>query len=383
MVIIGGKEISFTGSILYPNLKRKTFEILESFGTTMLDSDPNFDSHLPCVFVKASDGKLYLSIEKEWDPEFTPNQGGVHADALIGAITVNGDQPNLFIKGQDGNLWGSSWNIDTDQAAWANHGLPGAGAVGIEQAMGAVAANGDRPYVFIKGSDGNLWSRNQTNSGGDWGWTVHGTPVPGEVGIDKAMGAIIVDEGRPYVFLTGSDGNLWSRWWNDDQKNWVWSNEGTPVPGEVAIALAMGAISLNGRRPYIFVKGSDGNLWSRWWALPEKQWAWTNHGTPPGIQTTASVGSVATVKGEVQVYLKGDDGHLWVRRWTDQDKNWTWNSFQTPSDVSLEYPFGVVSGHLGRAYAFFKGNDGNLWEHRLDGSATEWINKGKPIGFDI
>jgi len=42
------------------------------------------------------------------------------------------------------------------------------------------------------------------------------------------MGAITVDGGRPYVFIEGSDGNLWVNWWSGSA--WNWANQGQPSP---------------------------------------------------------------------------------------------------------------------------------------------------------
>jgi hypothetical protein len=88
------------------------------------------------------------------------------------------------------------------------------------------------------------------------------------------MGAITVDGGRPYVFVKGNDGNLWVNWWSG--KAWGWSNQGTP--SGVSLASSMGAITVDGGRPYVFVKGSDGNLWVNWWS--GSAWNWANQNTP-------------------------------------------------------------------------------------------------------
>lgn len=40
----------------------------------------------------------------------------------------------------------------------------------------------------------------------------------------------------------------------------------------------MGAIAVNNKNPYVYVTGSDGNLWLRWWS--GSAWAWYNNGQP-------------------------------------------------------------------------------------------------------
>jgi hypothetical protein len=61
-------------------------------------------------------------------------------------------------------------------------------------------------------------------SGSAWSWSNQGTPSG--VRLDSPMGAITVDGGRPYVFVEGGDGNLWLNWWSGSA--WSWSNQGAP-----------------------------------------------------------------------------------------------------------------------------------------------------------
>ena len=85
---------------------------------------------------------------------------------------------------------------------------------------------------------------------------------------------------RPYAFVRGSDGNLWLNWWNGTQ--WHWSNQGNP-PGLATVTGPVGVITVMdspqaAQRPYAFVRGSDGNLWLNWWN--GTQWHWSNQGKP-------------------------------------------------------------------------------------------------------
>ena len=95
-----------------------------------------------------------------------------------------------------------------------------------------------------------------------------------QVGVTDSLGTITVDGGRPYSFIKGSDSNLWVNWWNGSA--WNWSNQGQP--SGAGIVSSMGAITVDGGRPYAFIKGSDGNLWVNWWN--GSAWNWSNQHTP-------------------------------------------------------------------------------------------------------
>ncbi|MFV8347954.1 hypothetical protein, partial [Flavobacterium sp. ZB4P13] len=140
-----------------------------------------------------------------------------------------------------------------------SRGQLGWGPYPLNKSMGAITIDNGRPYVFVKSSDGLLWV--YWWSGSDWIWSPQGTPI--NEPFSDSMGAITVDGGRPYVFVKGGDGNLWVNWWSGSA--WGWSNQGIPSSG-VSITDTMGAITVDGGRPYVFVKGSDGNLWVNWWS---------------------------------------------------------------------------------------------------------------------
>ena len=133
-----------------------------------------------------------------------------------------------------------------------------------------------RPYVFIEGRDGNLWA-NWWN-GSAWNWTNQGTP-PDTVGFGNQVGAVTVRDTmlsmtgtnitdhpqRPLVFVEGRDGNLWVNWW--ERNTWYWSNQLTPAG--IGLSSAVGVVTVmdtntSPQRPYVFIKGDDGNLWVNW-----------------------------------------------------------------------------------------------------------------------
>ncbi|MDQ1654127.1 MAG: hypothetical protein QOI35_3327 [Cryptosporangiaceae bacterium] len=175
------------------------------------------------------------------------------------------------------DLYGScSTQYKAVQAAWTavNVFAGDTGCVPIVAPMGSITVDGGRPYVFVKGADGDLWVR--WWSGSAWAWSTLGHPAG--VSIESSVGAVAVDGSRPYVFVKGSDGNLWVQWWSGTA--WSWSNQGRPTG--VDLKASHGVIALdNAARPYVFEQGSDGNLWTRWWS--GTAWAWSSLGTPGAV----------------------------------------------------------------------------------------------------
>jgi hypothetical protein len=104
-----------------------------------------------------------------------------------------------------------------------------------------------------------------------WRWANQGNP-PGVATISGPVGVLTMmntptSAQRPYVFVRGSDGNLWVNWWNGSV--WNWANQGNP-PGVPTVSGPVGVLTVmdtptSAQRPYAFVQGSDGNLWVNWW----------------------------------------------------------------------------------------------------------------------
>jgi hypothetical protein len=153
---------------------------------------------------------------------------------------------------------------------WANQGTPLgvniAGAVGVLTMMDNPTAE-QRPYAFVTGNDGNLWIN--WWDGGAWHWANQGTPqganIAGAVGVLTMMDNPNAEQ-RPYAFVRGSDGHLWINWW--DGGAWHWADQGTPQGANVTGAVGVLTMKDNPnaeQRPYAFVTGSDGNVWVDWW----------------------------------------------------------------------------------------------------------------------
>ncbi|HUP60694.1 MAG TPA: hypothetical protein VNA69_09785 [Thermoanaerobaculia bacterium] len=188
--------------------------------------------------------------------------------------------------------------------------------------------------------------------------------------ITGAVGAASVDGTRPYAFVKGGEGNLWVNWWSGSA--WAWSNQGTPAGLEIAATL--GTVAVDAGRAFTFVKASDGNLWLH--SFNGTTGSWTNQGTPPSISIGSVIGSVNVSGNRPHLFVKGGDGNLWLLSWSGT--TWSWTNQGRPTGVGITGAVGVTIADGTRPYAFVKGSDGNLWVHWWSGSAWGWANQGKP-----
>jgi hypothetical protein len=269
-----------------------------------------------------------------------PPQEGNYPQS-VGVVTVMDSpkaepRPYTFIVYEDAKLWLNWW--DGGKFVWRNQGAPPS-VWGVDKAIGVVtvmdnATAAQRPYAFVTGTDGNLWVN--WWDGHAWGWTNLSTP-PGVL-IEGKVGVVTVRDAsnslrRPYAFVTGTDGNLWVKYWSSGPSaTWEWVNLGAP-PGNTKVlfddtsgsihrgcAVTVADYLFAPQRPYIFVTGNDdGNLWVRWW--DGHDWDWTNLGKPPGVASLGFAGRALTIKNNLwapelpYVFVPGDNGELWVNWW--------------------------------------------------------------------
>lgn len=225
----------------------------------------------------------------------------------------------------------------------------------------------------------------------DWQWAPPAQPGP--VHVNGGFGAVTVKDSplateRPYVFVSGTDGNLWLRWW--DGSNWHWRNQGTPS-STTTVAWPVGATTVkdtpNGpQRPYVFVLGLDHQLYVNWWTGTD--WRWRPQGAPPGgLAAGIGVATYTAVAGGPErpyAFLEGLDGRLWANYWTGSD--WAWYPIGTPPGQT-DIPYGVGAATVmdgpnatERPYVFVYGHetDQQLWAAYWDGSGWQWHKQGAP-----
>lgn len=351
------------------------------------------------VFLNGSDGNLWMNWSDGtnwyWTNQGAP-QAGVTVTVGVGVITVmdsldSAQRPYAYAIGSDGQLWLDWW--DYTRWDWASQGTPQSGVavtagVGVLSVMDTPTA-AQRPYAFVLGSDGQLWLNWWDDTA--WHWTSQGTPGVG-VTITSTVGVVTVMDSpdsaqRPYAFFIGSDGQLWVEWWDYD--HFVWANQGVPQAG-VTVAAGVGVLtvidsSTSGQLPYIFVIGSDRQLWLNWW--DGSAWHWTALGTPgPGITIAFAVGVSTQTPA---AFVVGSDGQLWWTYFDNGNGAWDWGTHGTPQPgVPIAAAIGVQtvmdSEHsVPNLYAFVKGSDGQVWLRRNYGAGWSWLAQGVPQSAGI
>jgi hypothetical protein len=330
-----------------------------------------------------------------WSNEHSPP--GARTTGHAGVVTVKdsgwaAQRPFACLRGDNGDLWLHWWT--GAQWEWTNNGTPPTshvvtGPVGMTTVMDT-PWDPERPYVFVRGDEGDLWINWWT--GTQWEWADQGHPPDvtirtGPIGVTTVMDSPQSAQ-RPYAFVLGSDGNLWVNWWSGS--DWQWADQGHPPTtslrtGAIAVTTVMDSPQ-SAQRPYAFALGNDGTLWINWWT--GTHWEWADQGRPPGVTCRTGPIAVTTVMDFPQspqrpyAFVVGGDGNLWINWWTGTV--WAWADQGRPPTTTIRTgPAGVTTvmdtpQSAQRPYAFVLGNDGNLWINWWTGTRWEWADQDHP-----
>lgn len=320
-------------------------------------------------------------IWAEWQRRAMPRpaalQYGNTGDPDAGGVRIN-----LFVRRADGRLAERFWN--GAGWSWVDTGkdVLGRPVAAVRGNVSSTAGADLRINLFVQGADRKLWERYW--DGSTWSWVDTGKEVDGEplVLIRGNVGSPEASTVRINVFVRGTDGTLWERYWNGS--SWSWIDTGRKAAGD-PIAITRGdveGVDAGDVRINLFVRGTDGTLWERYWN--GSGWAWVDTGKQvvddPIAIARGALGSPGAGGVRINLWVKALDGRLWERYWNGS----TWGWFDTGKGI-VGRATPVVRGNTNavgaggvRINLFVQGTDGKLWERYWNGSGWSWIDTGKP-----
>jgi hypothetical protein len=210
--------------------------------------------------------------------------------------------------------------------------------------------------VFVEGTDGALWHKWWT--GTSWsGWESLGGKLTSSPAA-TSQGSGLID-----VFVRGTDGALWYKDWNGAAWS-SWHSLGGQIPtGTAPAAYSSGAGHLD-----VFVEGTGGALyhksytgtWSGWQSL--------------GGSLTSSPAATSTSAGVIDVFARGTGGAIWQKTTTNGGGSWSnWASL----GGQLASGTGPAACSWGsRLGLFVEGTSGALYQKTWTGSWSGWVNLG-------
>jgi hypothetical protein len=165
------------------------------------------------------------------------------------------------------------------------------GAAALRSPITALARNPNHLDLFVTGTDGRIYSTWWDASGGWANWfNVSG----GRAALGSPITAVARNPNHLDLFVTGTDGRIYSTWW-DAASGWGgWFNVSG---GAAALGSPIDAIARYPDHLDLFVTGTDGRIYSTWWHQSEFVRLHLKILTEP-----TSVSRATMVQSMVQVY---------------------------------------------------------------------------------
>jgi hypothetical protein len=175
------------------------------------------------------------------------------------------------------------------------------------------------------------------------GWTSPG----GQLASGTGPTACSWGSGRLDLFVKGTDGALWHKWYTGTSWSGWESLGGTLTSSPAATSPGSGLIDVSAR-------GSDGALWYKDWNGA----AWSSWHSLGG-QIPAGTGPAACSwgSGRLDVFVQGTDGVMYQKTWSSS----SWSIWQSLSGKLTSSP-AATSPARGAIDVFVRGTDGAVWE---------------------
>ncbi len=195
------------------------------------------------------------------------------------------------------------------------------------------------------------------------------------------------DRQRLDVFVRGSDGHLWQRWWDGRWQHWndlgnILRKAGLGTKHQVvptikrdklSLASAPACIAKEKRRLDCFMRGADGQLWQRWWSRGDGWSRWTHLGGP--IASAPAVASWGS--GRLDLFALDGRGRL-IHKWWNGRRWSQWNKRPEVGPMRLtSAPAAISRPGTNQIDLFARGDGGHLWHARWDGERwSRWSDLG-------
>jgi hypothetical protein len=255
------------------------------------------------IYVRGADNALWQRafFDGSWHDWGRHGDGGVLAsDPALGSM--GRDHEHVFVRGTDGQVWSKAWTGGTGWQGWFAHGMPPGGFV---DGPAIVSRNSSVCNIYVRGADNALWQRAFFD--GSWHeWGRHGDG--GVLASEPALGSMGRD--HEHVFVRGTDGQVWSKAWTGGTGWQGWFAHGMPPGGFVG---GPAIVSRNDSVCNIYVRGTDNALWQR--AFFNGTWhEWGRHDDGGVLASRPALGTMGLE--HEHVFVRGADGQVWSKAWS-------------------------------------------------------------------
>jgi hypothetical protein len=227
------------------------------------------------------------------------------------------------------------------------------GAAALRSPITAVARNPNHLDLFVTGTDGRIYSTWWDANGGwaNWFNVSGGAAAPG-----SRVEVVSRNPNHLDLFVTGTDGRIYSTWWD---ANGGWANWFNVSGGAAALGSPITAVARNPNHLDLFVTGTDGRIYSTWW---DANGGWANWFNVSGgaAAPRSRINVVARNPNHLDLFVTGTDGRIYSTWW---DANGGWANWFNVSGgaAALGAPIDAIARYPDHLDLFVTGTDGGIY----------------------
>ena len=306
-----------------------------------------------------------------WQPSFTDgwhgwwgiNSGQTAAGAPVTTVSRSADKLDSFVVGWDNRIYTAAWEPDfTD-------GWHGWFPIGNLQApagarVAAVSRSTDKLDIFVVGNDGQVWTAawepDFTDGWHGW-WPVKGVSVPP----GSHVSAVSRSTDKLDIFVTDKSGTIQTAAWEPDFTDgwhgWSGINGGQATAGAPVTAVSRSTDKLDvfvvgaGQLVYTAAWEPDFTGWHGWWPIGNLQ-----------APTTAAVNAVSRSTDKLDIFVTDIDGTIQTAAWEPDFTAWHAWSGINGGQAAPGAPVTAISRSKDKLDVFVVG-----WDHRVYTAAWE------------
>jgi hypothetical protein len=155
------------------------------------------------------------------------------------------------------------------------------------------------------------------------------------------------------VFVRGSDGAVWQKYYQNGWSGWH------SLGGQLAAGTGPAVASWSAGRLDVFAEGANGALYHKWWNGA----TWSGWESLGG-KLTASPAASSQGTNQIGVFVRGTNGACWYKEWTGT----AWSSWESLGGQLAPNTGPGVTGNE----VFVQGTDNQLWWQQFGGAGSAW-----------
>jgi hypothetical protein len=281
---------------------------------------------------------------------------------------------DVFDVALDGRIMSNWWDVNTGWAGWfqVQGGVANAGGAGSP--VTAVARYAGHLDLFTVGTDGRVYSAWWDGATGWSNWFTIGSIVcrPG-----STVNVVVRYTDHIDLFTTASDGRVMSAWWDvrTGWSDWFQVSGGIAAAGATVTAIARYPFHLD-----VFTVGTDNRVYSCWW---DERAGWQGWFRPGDLvcRPDSTVSVIARFPDQLDLFTTASDGRIMSTWWNVRSGWGSW--FQVAGGVaSPGSPVTAIARYSNHIDIFTIGTDNRIystWWHE-DQNWAGWFNVSGGVG---